>query len=837
MGIRKFYQGFKESWNWVWGSIGFSVLYWILESIRDVLAFQKGTIVERLFTPDPISFWMRILVVFIIILFGLYVESLHRRLKVFSEGHRFSIKKNYVFLSGLGFSFLYWVLESFRDVLMNREDAILNRIFFPDPVAFWMRMLAVLVIVLFTIYVQSVLHERKSIERSLKFRIEFERLITDISTRFINLNPDEIDEAIMDALQEIGEYVGVDRSYVVMLRKKDTYFDITHEWCSEGTSPKMGRVKDLEVDDFPWWMERLRRFENIYIQRSADIPEDAVAEREILVGEDVQSLIAVPIISRGSLRGFLGFEIVNKDKAWPESMVSMLEIVGNVISGALERRIVNKALLESEERYRQIVENSNDIIYETDIRGYFSFVNHAGIRIIGYSEEELLKKHFLDIIHPEYRKEAERFYKTQLVKRIRNTYYELLVVAKDGREIFIGQNVQLVMNSGRVVGFQGLARDITDRVKAEESMKEAHRKLASLDRMKSDFLSTVSHELRTPIAIMREGVSLCLDGIAGRLNKKQQELLEISLSNTDRLMRLVNDLLNAAKIEAGKEVLRRKTIDICQIVKRSIDSHREVAHEKQIKIKHTLPKSRLLVYMDGEKILQIFDKLLANAIQYTEDGGRINIKVEDEEELIKCSVSDTGLGIARENVPKVFEKFEQFDRIEGPGYKGTGVGLTIVKGLVEKHGGRIWLRSERGKGTTFWFTLRKVEFPKILIVDDDERIVDVIKRSLVRDRYRLISTDNGEEAVELAKEERPGLILLDMMLPGISGYEVIGRLKQDKKTNEIPIIIISGYEVDHSKLAIDENDSAIPVVEKPFRPAEIRGMVGEMLANSYMVDV
>ena len=374
-----------------------------------------------------------------------------------------------------------------------------------------------------------------------------------------------------------------------------------------------------------------------------------------------------------------------------------------------------------------------------------------------------------------------------------------------------------------------LKAEIAERKRVEQSLKEVNERLKELDRVKSDFLSTVSHELRTPLAIIREGVSLCLDGVAGETTQPQQELLTNAQDNVDRLTRLINDLLDISKIEAQKVSLWRKSLNLCDLVQRVKKSFEQQAEKMNVQLKTDLPDKSIVLFADEDKVMQIFHNLLSNAVRYTEAGGEISIRVEEKEEEVLCSVSDTGIGITKENLPKLFSKFEQIGRVEGPGYKGTGLGLAIVKGLVEKHGGTIGVESELGKGSNFWFTLKKVPFPKILIVDDDENVVQEVRTLLSEDGYGFWEAYNGIDAVTLARKEHPDLIILDMVLPGMNGYEVIGRLKQYEQTQAIPILIISAYSVDEKRLHQIDIPSAIPIQKKPINHVELRRNVTELL--------
>jgi signal transduction histidine kinase len=395
----------------------------------------------------------------------------------------------------------------------------------------------------------------------------------------------------------------------------------------------------------------------------------------------------------------------------------------------------------------------------------------------------------------------------------------------------VRQGAQDYLAKGEVTGYLLIRamRYAIERKRTEETLKAANKKLKELDRLKSEFLSTVSHELRTPIAIMREGVSLVLDGIAGEITDTQRDLLSDTLENIDRLTRLVTDLLDISKIEAGKIKLRRSKMDMNEVVRKIYEHYQPQAREKRILFETDIPDSPVYLYGDTDKLMQIFHNLESNALRFTESMGKIIIGAKDNGDEILCWVSDTGVGISKANQKKLFSKFEQFGRVDGPGYRGTGLGLAIAKGLVEKHDGKIWVESELGKGTTFWFSLKKTPFPRLLIVDDEKPVCEVIQEFLTEDGYEFVFSYDGLDAIDRVQNATPALIILDMKLPGMNGYEVIGRLKGDTRTQNIPIIIISAFSVDEEKLGQVDSHSAIPVLYKPFERAVLRNKVKEML--------
>lgn len=247
---------------------------------------------------------------------------------------------------------------------------------------------------------------------------------------------------------------------------------------------------------------------------------------------------------------------------------------------------------------------------------------------------------------------------------------------------------------------------LEDLQESKKALERTNRELMKLDELKSEFISTVSHELRTPLSIIKEGISLVLDKIPGDLNEKQAKILSISKYNIDRLARIIDGLLDLSKIEAGKIHLKRRLISMPDIV-------RQIAGLFELKIKEKGLEMRLdidnvigNVWADPDRIIQVLTNLVGNAVKFT-NSGHIEISCKDKGDAVVCSVSDTGLGISKDDIPKVFEKFQQFGRTAGAGEKGTGLGLSIAKNIMDMHNGAIWVESNPEKGSKFAFKLHK----------------------------------------------------------------------------------------------------------------------------------
>lgn len=362
-----------------------------------------------------------------------------------------------------------------------------------------------------------------------------------------------------------------------------------------------------------------------------------------------------------------------------------------------------------------------------------------------------------------------------------------------------------------------------------ESQLTSHiQKLKELDKLKDDFISMVSHELKTPIAVMRGGISICLDGVAGKLTDKQEDILTDFMENINRLNRLVTDLLDVSKIEAGKLSIQRSSFNLCSVAKKIRRDCSPTVSEKGLQFDLDIPENELNIFADKDRVIQIFTNLVSNSLRFTSEG-EICLGIKNQKKFIQCWVSDTGVGIAKENLSKLFSKFEQFGRTDGPGYKGTGLGLTITRALVEKHGGRIKVDSELGQGTTFSFTLKKTDFPTVLIVDDSKNMIDIIERVLGSKGYKSISAFDGKSALEQVKKSKPSLMILDIMLPEIDGYEVLEKLHQEKI--KIPTLIVSGNEIDYERLKQINGNGTLPVMDKPIDNDKLVSKVEGMLVQ------
>lgn len=349
----------------------------------------------------------------------------------------------------------------------------------------------------------------------------------------------------------------------------------------------------------------------------------------------------------------------------------------------------SKKAEEELQRFRILIDMASDGVFIIDPEtGYFLDINKTACKMTGYSREELLnmKVTDLDTVLPD-----DFSWQTHIkkVKKYGEVTLEGSHRRKNGTSYPVEVNVNYV-NICSVNYLVALVRDITERKK--------------LDNLKNEFVSTVSHELRTPITVIKSGIDIILDNIIGDINSKQKDVLLRSKNSVDRLSRIVSDLLDISKIESGHLELRKKVFNLADTITETARPFKTKLDEKGVELRINLLNKNLKVYADPDKIIQIITNLISNSAKFT-DKGYVEVSACLKGTEIECFVKDTGRGIAKNDMPKLFNKFEQFGRIAGAGERGTGLGLAITKNLVNMHDGKIFVKSTLNKGTKITFTL------------------------------------------------------------------------------------------------------------------------------------
>ncbi|HEY2991030.1 MAG TPA: ATP-binding protein [Candidatus Binatia bacterium] len=430
---------------------------------------------------------------------------------------------------------------------------------------------------------------------------------------------------------------------------------------------------------------------------SSNIQKERRFRHGFMRKEGLVSAAFVPVPSKNRVMGLMMVGSTKFHK-FSTRQIGLLQAFGAQLGVALENVELYDQVNNDRAYIENLVENAGDAIISTDIEHRILSWNRGAEVVFGYKKEEAVGKGLAILLPPRRVSELEEISdKIRLIGVIRNL--ETQRKRKDGIVIDAALAVSLIRDgTGNVTGFLHLAKDITEKKRYEQRLKE-------LDKMKSDFVSNVSHELRTPLTAIKASVDNMLDGITGLLNEKQDRYLARIKSNTDRLARLINDLLDLSRIEAGRIDLKPSHLPLLQLAKEVAEILRTVAGQKLISLE-VAADDGATAWADRDKVTQVLINLVDNAVKFTPHHGTVTIAVrKNGDQWAQVSVADTGPGMSGDQIGKIFDKFYRIDQSGKQKTKGTGLGLAISKALVEMHGGKIWAESKVGKGSTFFFTL------------------------------------------------------------------------------------------------------------------------------------
>ena len=395
---------------------------------------------------------------------------------------------------------------------------------------------------------------------------------------------------------------------------------------------------------------------------------------------------------------------------WFELNISALSDVNDMLIGRVftirditDRKHAENQLMESEARFRQIVENASDLIYRVDMNGLLTYANPSALKAMGFkTEEDALGKFYLDLTAPEMRNTIKRTYQRQLLSKTDITYNEIPAVATDGSEVWFGQNVQLIYEDDQIVGFQVLARDVTAIKRTQDALRIARDQALEASRTKTQLLSKVSHELRTPLGGILGYAELMKGNTFGQLNQKQKKAVTEIIDSAEYLGNMVNELLDEAQLRSSTATLIEKNFSPFKLVQGATSGMDILAEKKGLKFSMQIdPNLPQEIYGDDRRIRQIIINLIGNAIKFTKEGSvRLNVTRADDNHW-EIQVTDTGVGIPKESQATVFEPFKQVSSSVTGDNRGVGLGLSITKQLVDLMHGRIIIQSEPGKGSTF----------------------------------------------------------------------------------------------------------------------------------------
>jgi CheY-like chemotaxis protein/nitrogen-specific signal transduction histidine kinase len=329
-----------------------------------------------------------------------------------------------------------------------------------------------------------------------------------------------------------------------------------------------------------------------------------------------------------------------------------------------------------------------------------------------------------------------------------------------------------------------------------------------LDNLKDEFISTVSHELRTPLTSIHGALGLLSSGKGGHVDEKAANLLRIANSNTERLVRLINDILDLERMESGRAPLQIRRLELREVVAQAVETMRSMAEKFGVTLE-IVPEPETPISFDGDpdRIQQVLTNLLSNAVKFSPRGGSVSVSTASDGDNLVLQVVDVGRGVPQDKLESIFDRFGQVEASDARQKGGTGLGLAICRSIVAQHGGTIWAERNdttgKGPGTTVILRLPRYSSVEqaaslpaasegsILVVDDDPIVRNLVREHLRRNGYTVIETASGEEALEAVAKQHVDAVLLDLCMPGMSGWETLERLKKNEKTAEIPVVVLS----------------------------------------------
>jgi PAS domain S-box-containing protein len=495
-------------------------------------------------------------------------------------------------------------------------------------------------------------------------------------------------------------------------------------------------------------------------------------------------------------------------------------------------KITHTALIESESKYRGLFANSVMPMFQSSPDGKLINANRAMLKLLGYSNFYELAE--LDIARDTYANSEERKALTETLHQkgyVVNT--EISLKRKNGRIITVLENARTVVDEdGKVISYEGVLEDITARKAMEKKLQEyvwalekSKNALTDLNAQKDKLFSILSHDLRSPFSSILGFCDILLkENDQLTAEDRLQFVAYIREAAQDQLS-LVNKLLDWSRLESGRIRMEHVELDLHDIVRKNLNSLMGLALQKQVKLQTNLPP-KVMVYGDKHMLGQVFGNLLGNSLKFTPPNGTITVElIEEQSNHWVIGVRDTGIGIPEDDVHKLFKIEEKYTRKGLQGEKGTGLGLPVVHEIVQKHHGSISVKSTSGTGTIFLITLPKSKpeaGENILVVDDEHGIRQLHTRYIKRvlPNANVLHAADGTEAIQLAREFHPQVIISDNDMPDLDGLELVRNLKADPATSDIPIIIVTGQDSDSNREALKQYGISA-ILNKPVSPEQI----------------
>jgi PAS domain S-box-containing protein len=642
--------------------------------------------------------------------------------------------------------------------------------------------------------------KEKEYENELKELSRLQMLLVEIASTFINLPLDQVSKVIDDTLAKMAESFNTDRVYIFDFNSSTKLCTNTYEWCREGIDPQIDFLHEVRLSDD--WIKKFARGEHIIIPDVKKLPEGLT--KYMLEPQGILSLLVVPMMYNDDCIGFVGFDYVNYYHTCSEKEIDLLKIFAELLVNLMNKRkrqieifAAKDKIEESDRMNRTLIDGSPIGIIHFEPNGNILAINKSLIEITGSPSEDATRQ--ISLL------ESENVLKTGFVDDVKICIRDKRIVqgsspftSQWGKESYLKYYIAPVISGDRVSSLIANFEDITELIEARNDLIHAKEKAEESDELKTAFLQNLSHEIRTPLnGILGFTEILSDDDIDEETRMECKSYIQAS---SNRLLSLIENVISLSRIETGQMVTDPEYFDLQELFNDVYNFYNSIAKEKGLKleVKHEIPECELQIFSDRKAAYGIITSLVDNAVKFT-DSGKIEIGCSGiHYSDISIYVRDTGIGIEGEFIDKIYDKFFQIDHSITRKREGSGIGLSLAKGLAEYIGAEITVESKIDHGSTFYLNLPlnfsdtrqqlkkkneqiNLDFSSIkaIIAEDDEPNYVYLNMMLNRLGIKSSYVDNGKDLIKYLDDNNDiDLVMMDLKMPEMDGFEALKIIRE-----------------------------------------------------------
>ncbi|AGF57634.1 PAS domain S-box-containing protein [Clostridium saccharoperbutylacetonicum] len=685
---------------------------------------------------------------------------------------------------------------------------------------------------------------------NISYSNDYLKQIYNTFHKFLDVDWINYQNRLKNSLEEVGTFFNLDRIYIYYFSKDPTFMKIECQWNNEGIRPKRTVEEEEVVYALPWLMREIKSSDFVAINSTEELPKDAVFETEVFNNEGIKAALIIPLKSENKLIGFIGYESLSESVQWEEEQIKILTDISRAFSNT-------RARLTKEKEYESILDGQAILLNNCESQIWalknitsYATVNEAHAEFFGLNKSDLEYQDLYDIFSIDIANKLSEL-NWDLFRKNEPSKTEIELENGKGEKRLLQINSNPYRDeAGNTKYLVCTAEDITEQRKAEKELLKAKEQAEAANVAKSQFLANMSHEIRTPM----NGIFGFLELLqTTELSLEQEEFIREAKSASEILLYIINDILDFSKIEAKKLVMESIKFNLRTTIEDAVSllSHKAVEKglEIYVMIKDGVPEE---VIGDPSRIRQILNNLISNAVKFTESGD-ISVSVDYEEKEndmanLYFEVKDTGIGIRKEDIHKLFQSFNQADASTTRKYGGTGLGLAISSELVKMMDGEMNVESEFGKGSTFKFNvnlkiakrssepkfdLEKLKGVNILVVDGNDNNRESIKSYFHGADINLFEAKDAGDAITTViknsnSKNKIDVAIVDYRMSDMTAYELATTLKSIPIAKDIKLILLtSSAKIVDSKAAKEYGFSSY--LSKPIRKDDLISCIAILL--------